>query len=113
MPHSNSNIVSKGQNDLDQLILKLERNHKSVLRISTKLQSYTFEPTNMESFEQLRGLRMGFRDLARDQVLLFEILKNGKTIREVLVEKLDKLQSRFSELEHELASYLLDLKGYY
>lgn len=113
MAQSKIATISTGQVDLDQLILRLERNHKSVLRISTKLQFYTIEPTNMESFEKLRGLRMGFRDLARDQILLFEILKNGKTIREVLIEKLDKLQTRFSELEHELASYLLDLKGYY
>lgn len=113
MQGSDSYSISTGQADLDQLIVKLERNHKSVLRISTKLQSYTFEPTNMEAFEKLRNLRMGFRDLARDQVLLFEILKNGKTIKEVLIEKLDKLQSRFAELEHELAAYLLDLKGYY
>ena len=113
MPHSETKIVATGQSELDQLILKLERSHKSVLRISTKPQSYTYEPNNLESFEKLRNLRMGFRDLARDQVMLFEVIKNGKTIREMLIERLERLQSRFSDLEHELASYLLDLKGYY
>jgi len=98
--------------DIDQLLLKLERNQATVQRITTRLSSYRMEPTNAECFERLADLRMGFRDLARDQVLLLGLLKNSKVHIEDQWSKVMNLFGRYQELQEDLASYLLLSRGY-
>lgn len=97
---------------MEQLVLKLERNQASVQRISSRLSSYKMEPTNMECFERLADLRMGFRDLARDQFLLLGVIKTGKNKHEEYLAGVQDLIGRFEELQQELASYLLLTRGY-
>ena len=99
--------------DLDQLVVRLERNHQCVLRQIQKMNSYRYEPKDYECFIRLRDLRSNLKELSKDQMQLFDKLqRNVYELNEAsqLVE--DTLQ-RFKNIESALASYLLDTRGYY
>ncbi len=97
---------------IEQLLLKLERNQATVQRICTRLSSYKMEPTSEECFDRLGDLRMGFRDLARDQVLILGLLKNSREYHDDQWSKVMDLFGRYDELQKDLASYLLLARGY-
>ncbi len=97
---------------MEQLILKLERNQATVQRICSRLSSYKMEPTSRECFDRLADLRMGFRDLAKDQVLILGLIKNSHDYHDDQWTKIMDLFGRYDELQKDLASYLLLARGY-
>lgn len=103
-----SNSIVK---DFDQLVIRLERNHKWVLRLARKLNSYKYEPRNYECFIRLRDLRSGFNELAQDQMVLFDEIQHRNLIFENAEKKIDTLLHRFHQLENDMASYILEAKN--
>jgi len=101
-----------GIKDLDQLVVRLERNHKCVLRLSQKMNSYIYEPKDYECFIKLRELRMGLKELANRQMELFDELQRNVYDFKEAVKNVEDLLKRFANLERDLASYLLNTKGY-
>ena len=94
--------------DLDQLVVRLERNHRCVLRQLQNINSYRYEPKDYECFVRLQDLRAGIKQLAEDQMLLFDRLQRKAFSLEEAIQKVNDLLARFKILESELASYLLD-----
>ncbi|MDT0607624.1 hypothetical protein [Croceitalea rosinachiae] len=99
--------------DLDQLVVRLERNHRCVLRQINKMNSYRFEPKDYECFIRLRDLRLSLKQLSQDQMNLFDQLQRNTYQFNEATELVEEVLQRFKKIEGELASYLLDTKGYY
>lgn len=99
--------------DLDQLVVRLERNHKCVLRQISKMNSYRYEPKDYECFIRLRGLRADFKELSENQMELFDGLQHNEYDLKTATRLVEKMLQDFKEIESKLAHYLLDTKGYY
>ena len=99
--------------DLDQLVVRLERNHQCVLRQIQKMNSYRYEPKDYECFIRLRDLRLNLQELSENQIKLFDTLHENTLELNQAVKLVEDVLNRFKQLETELASYLLDTRGYY
>ncbi|MBT8187547.1 MAG: hypothetical protein HKP38_00650 [Croceitalea sp.] len=97
-------------NQLDQLVIRLERNHQCILRMAKKLSSYRYEPKNYEGFIKLRELRMGFKALIDDHRLAFEALNRKALEKYEAHDRVNALLTRYQDLEKEMAAYILDLQ---
>ncbi|WP_350285773.1 hypothetical protein [uncultured Croceitalea sp.] len=98
--------------DLEQMILRLERNHKCVLRLRSKINSYHYEPKDYECFIRLRNLRFDLKELSEDQMELFDILQRNHFTTEEATLQVNAMLVRYQELDKQIASYLLATKGY-
>jgi len=103
--------TTKGIKDLDQLVVRLERNHKSVLRQIKKMNSYRYEPKDYECFIRLRDIRLNLKQLAESQMDLFDNLQRNRYDFDDATERVEELLLRFKESESELVRYLIDTKG--
>lgn len=95
--------------DFEQLIVRLERNHQCVLRLSKNLNSYKYEPRNYECFVELRELKSSFADLALQQRTLFDAIQNQSLKFSEAIKRVDESISQFQRLEQVMAKYLLSL----
>lgn len=95
--------------DFEQLVFRLERNHKCVLRLSKSLDSYKYEPKNYDCFIKLRELKNSFSDLAKQQMTLFDAIQHQTIKFKIAVERVDHSIERFQQLEKGMAEYLLTL----
>lgn len=95
--------------DFEKLIFRLERNHKCVLRLAKKLNSYTYEPKNYECFIKLRELKTGFSMLAQKQMVLFDQIQHNALQFKDASEKVENSIQQYHELEKGMAEYLLGL----
>ena len=96
-----------------ELLIRLERNKMSMLRLSRKLSSYTCEPNNKSCFEKLYDLKQDFKDFAQRQTQLMGLLNKNISIEENLGDEVRKHLKSFKKLESAMAAYLLDTKRYY
>lgn len=101
-----TSIVKK---DLEQLALRLNRNHTCVLRLSKNLTSYKYEPNNYECFIRLRELKNDFSVLAEEQQTLLESMQSDGTPFEKAEMEVEASLKKFAALEQRMAAYLLDL----
>lgn len=99
--------------DLDQLVVRLERNHERVLRQINNMKSYRFEPKDYECFVRLRDLKSSYNELAQDQIKLFDQLQRNTYELPEAVELVEDVLQRFKQIESVLAGYLLDTKGFH
>ena len=95
--------------DFEQLVFRLERNHKCVLRLAKNLNSYKYEPKNYECFTKLRELKTSFSNLAEKQMELFDSIQHHLLTFEVAKNAVDLSIKRYHELEKGMAKYLLEL----
>lgn len=95
--------------NFERLILRLERNHRCVLRLAKNLNSYKYEPKNYECFSRLRELKAAFSVLAKGQMALFDELQHGPLQFTDAVEKVEDSIKQYHGLEKEMAEYLLGL----
>ena len=95
--------------DFEQLILRLERNHKCVLHLTKNLNSYKYEPKNYECFTKLRELKTAFSLLAEKQMVLFDEIQHNSLQFNDAVEKVENSIKQYHELEKGMAEYLLGL----
>lgn len=95
--------------DFEQLTLRLERNHRCVLRLAKNLNSYRYEPKNYDCFTKLRELKSSFSNLAEQQMELFDKIQHHLLTFEVAEKAVDLSIKRYHELEKGMAKYLLEL----
>lgn len=95
--------------DFEQLLVRLERNHTCVLRLTQNLNSYRYEPKNYECFVKLRELRTGFSKLAEEQKMLLYSIKHHTMDFEVALDQVEKSIKKSNGLEQGMAAYLLEL----
>ncbi|MEM9362104.1 MAG: hypothetical protein AAGA43_05685 [Bacteroidota bacterium] len=105
---TNNNVIPT-----QELLIRLERNKMSMLRLSQKLNSYTCEPNNKSCFEKLYELRQDFKTFANRQTRLMGLLKTEDSVRDNLDSEVRKHLKSFKKLESDMASYLLDTNKYY
>lgn len=103
--------TTKSIKEQDSLIVRLERNHQCVLRQIQNMNSYRFEPKDYECFVRLHDLKINFKQLEQDQVLLFDKLHHNTHKVTKATELVEEILERFKKIESELASYLLDTRG--
>ncbi|MDC6364727.1 MULTISPECIES: hypothetical protein [Flavobacteriaceae] len=94
---------------LQDLLVRMERNHNVVQRLSKKLNSYTYEPKNHSCFEKLYDLKLNFKMFMGHQNRIMEQLRLKKGESKTLVEEIKLHIERFKELEKEIAAYLLNI----
>ncbi len=94
--------------DLEQLVIRLERNHESVLRLRNKMNSYRYEPKDYECFIKLRNLRSNIKELIRDERLLIDQLKGEAIEFKESNALIDTILMRYKQLDADIAGYLLD-----
>ena len=95
--------------DFEQLVFRLERNHKCVLRLEKNLNSYKYEPKNYECFVKLRELKTAFSKLAKKQMVLFDEIQHHSLQFNDALERVENSIKQYHKLEKGLATYLLDL----
>ncbi|MEM6894810.1 MAG: hypothetical protein AAGD88_07245 [Bacteroidota bacterium] len=105
--------TSKFNIPLSELLIRLERNHNTIQRLSRKLNSYTCEPNNHSCFEKLYELKQGFQSFTGKQKQLVSQLKSlGKEEIAGLEAEVKRHTEMFRKLEQDMAAYLLDTNKY-
>ena len=92
---------------LDQLIIRLARNHQTVKHLTKKINSYTYEPKNHECFIKLNRLRINLNELQKDQAQSLEQIQGHKQLTIDFEHEATVLLNRFQQLEKDIAAYLL------
>lgn len=105
------NITQPSLEYQQELLVRMERNHRMVQRLSQKLNSYTCEPKSPKKFEKFYELNRDIQDFSKHQK---NILAKMRQVN-FEIDSQDTLEiqhhlKRFKKLESEFASYLLDLK---
>ena len=93
---------------LDDMMLRLERNHKSTLRLQGIVKSYRYEPKNYECFLIIRRLRTNLDQLTLDQKTLIDQLKEQSVDVKESHTLIDAMLLRYKQLDSEIAGYLLE-----
>ena len=93
---------------LDELMLRLERNHKSTLRLQGIANSYRYEPKNYECFLIIRRLRTNLNQLIQDQITLIDQFKEQSIGVKESHTLIDAMLLRYKQLDSEIAGYLLE-----
>ena len=105
--------TSKVNIPIPELLIRLERNHNTIQRLSKKLNSYTCEPNNYSCFEKFYELKQGFQNFTGKQKQLVSQLKSaGKSEIGSLEAELKRHTEMFRKLEQDMAAYLLDTNKY-
>ncbi|MEZ4810880.1 MAG: hypothetical protein R2819_11035 [Allomuricauda sp.] len=101
------NIVEKSTYQVQELLIRMDRNNKIIQRLSQKLNSYTCEPNNPSCFEQRYNLKQSFKLFAGQQKRIMELMQQKKGMNKSLEEDIQLHLERFKALEKEIAAYLL------
>ncbi|NAY90899.1 hypothetical protein GTQ34_03115 [Muricauda sp. JGD-17] len=98
--------------EIQELLIRMERNNNLVQRLSRKLNSYTCEPNNRSCFEKLDNLRRSFRVFKDQQNHLLRLLHQKKEQTEQMEGQIKLHLQRFKDLEKEIAAYILTTNKY-
>lgn len=90
----------------EQLIFKLERNHRCVLRWAKDLNSYRFEPRNYEGYVKLRELKRAFVDLTEKQSRIIDAMHYQNVPLQEASEEVEDSIQQYHSLERAIAEYL-------
>lgn len=108
-----SDILENSTYQIQELLVRMERNNKLIQRLAEKLSSYTCEPHDHSCFERLYELKRSFRRYTTDQKHIMDRLKQKtKQIPEDLDKEIEHHFEHFKQLEKDMASYLLDTDKY-
>ncbi|MER3373111.1 MAG: hypothetical protein RIM83_00580 [Allomuricauda sp.] len=106
-------VAEQSTHQVQELLVRLERNNKVIQRLSKKLASYTCEPNNPSCFDKMYELKKGFKNFAKHQAHIVELLKTKKDGAPELDRKIELHLERFKQLEKDIAGYLLDTQKHY
>ncbi len=106
-------VAEQSTYEVQELLVRLERNNKVIQRLSKKLCSYTCEPNNPSCFEKLYEIRNSFRTFAKHQEHIMERLKAKKDNIPELDRKIERHLEHFKKLEKDIAEYLVDTRQHY
>lgn len=102
-------INEKNTYHKQELLIRMERNHEVIQRLSKKLCSYTYEPKCPSSFEKYNDLKRNFKLFEKYQKNIMDLIHRKKigAVQGLELEVQLHLK-RFKQLETEIASYLLE-----
>ncbi|MBO0323171.1 hypothetical protein J0X14_12760 [Muricauda sp. CAU 1633] len=100
-------VAEQNTHQVQELLVRLERNNKVIQRLSKKLTSYTCEPNNPSCFEKLYEIKNSFKTFRKHQEHIAELLKSQKDDARELKQKIELHLERFKQLEKAIAGYLL------
>lgn len=102
-------INEKNTHHKQELLIRMERNHEIIQRLSKKLCSYTCEPKCPSSFEKYNDLKRNFKLFEKYQNQITSLIQGKKTGMVHGLELEVQLHlKRFRELEADIAAYLLE-----
>ncbi|MEX0314840.1 MAG: hypothetical protein AB3N18_11725 [Allomuricauda sp.] len=108
-----SGVKHKETSQIQEALIRLERNHNTVKSFTKKLNSYTCEPNNSSCFEKFYDLKRNFQVFNVHQNRISALIKE-KTMHFEMLDKEIKMQlKRFKQLEADIASYLLDTNKHF
>ncbi|AKA36387.1 hypothetical protein [Flagellimonas lutaonensis] len=107
---STSDSIKKNVN---QLMMKLERNQSIVFQYLKQLNSYRCEPTDYQCFLQVGRLKQGLKELAAEQQELMTKTNRSAKGDDKLLQTIEHLFERFQQLESDIAQYLREIKNHY
>ena len=93
-------------NSFESSILKLQREHKTVVRWLTSLKSYKLEPRNYECFVLCQELRNDLTALYWDQKLAIDQTSSLQN-KSHFSKKVTQFSERYRELEIMVRNYLI------
>ena len=100
-------VAQQNTHQVQELLVRLERNNKVIQRLSKKLCSYTCEPNNPSCFEKLYEIKHDLRIFANHQEHILALLKTKKDETPELDRKIELHLERFKQLEEDIARYFL------
>lgn len=106
-------VAEQSTHQVQELLVRLERNNKVIQRLSRKLNSYTCEPNNPSCFEKMYEIKNSFKNFAKHQAHIVELLKTKKDGAPELDRKIELHLERFKQLEKDIAGYLLETQQHY
>ncbi|WP_067034177.1 hypothetical protein [Allomuricauda sp. CP2A] len=106
-------VAEQSTHQVQELLVRLERNNKIIQRLSKKLASYICEPNNPSCFDKMYEIKHGFRIFAKHQAHIIELLKTKKDEAPELDRKIELHLERFKQLEKDIAGYLLETQQHY
>lgn len=116
-----ANIKQNGMDSLKQkdvaqiqeLLIRIDRNNTIIEKLSVKLNSYTCEPHDSSCFEKFYNLKHSFKQFNTHQKRIVGILKSKSTAPSALDIEINQHLKRFKKLEKDMAAYLLDTNQYF
>lgn len=102
-----NDIAEHNAQTIDEMMLRMQRNHNIIQRLRKKLNSYTCEPRDSVCFDKLYDLRQSFKSFAIHQIRIMDLMDKNKIESKQLRPEIQKHLDRFKLLEQEIASYLL------
>ena len=112
-PRSMSGIKHKETSQIQEALIRLERNNNTVRSFAKKLNSYTCEPNNSSCFEKFYNLKRNFQLFNAHQNRISALIKEKTTHYKRLDEEVKMQLKRFKQLEADIASYLLDANKHF
>ncbi len=117
----NANIKQNGMDGLKQkdaaqiqeLLIRMDRNNTIIKKLSEKLNSYTCEPHDSSCFEKFYDLKQSFKQFTVHQNRIVGILKSKSTVPSALDIEINQHLKLFKKLEKDMAAYLLDTNQYF
>ncbi|MFD2098561.1 hypothetical protein [Flagellimonas iocasae] len=108
-----THVVENSTYEVQELLVRLERNNKVIQRLSKKLCSYTCEPNNPSCFEKFYELKNKFKVFAKYQKQIVEALKAREFESPELDRDIELHLERYKQLEKDIAGYLLDTQKHH
>lgn len=95
--------------ELQKLVIRMERNNKTLHRLSQKINTYTCEPNDPYCFEKLYNLKHNFRIFVEHQNRIMKLMYQKTGTTPPIEEDIRSHLERFKQLEHSVEDYLLEL----
>lgn len=99
--------------DVNQLMMKLERNQSIIFQYLKQLNSYRCEPTDYQCFLQVGQLKGGLKELAAEQQELITKTNRSAKGNDKLFQTIEHLLGRFQQLETDMTQYLRETNSLY
>ncbi|WP_190808772.1 hypothetical protein [Flagellimonas sp. S3867] len=106
-------LAEKKERQIQELIIRMDRNNTIIQKLSKKLNSYTCEPHDSSCFEKLYTLKRGFKLFDNHQSRIMALLKSKPVLTTELDADIKGHIKRFGELEKDMAAYLLATNQYF
>ncbi|WP_222984230.1 hypothetical protein [Flagellimonas meishanensis] len=104
--------VKTDTGEIQELLIRMERNNNLVQRLSRKLGSYTCEPNNHSCFEKLDNLKRSFKVFKDQQNHILRLLQQKSQQVGQMEDQIIGHLERFKDLEKEIAAYMLSTNKY-
>lgn len=98
--------VAEANVGFEAVLLRLQREHKTVARLLIKMKSYRMEPKSYDCFLLMQELKNDLTALYWDQKLTMDNT-SATTVENQLTQKAKSFSIRFSRIEQKVAEYLL------